>query len=133
MSNLQTIQNIYEAFGRGDIPAILSRLQEDVEWDYGLVDAGVPWLKPRKGIDKVTKFFESMSAFELRKFQPKTFFENGNTVVALIDVDLVVKATNQSIHEEDEVHIWQFNDQGKITRFTHKVDSHQHWKAFYGK
>jgi hypothetical protein len=33
MSNAATVQGIYEAFGRGDIPAILDHLSEDVVWD----------------------------------------------------------------------------------------------------
>ena len=34
MSNLQTVQDIYAAFGRGDIPAILDELADDVRWDH---------------------------------------------------------------------------------------------------
>jgi ketosteroid isomerase-like protein len=30
MSNSQAVQSIYEAFGRGDIPAILDALADDV-------------------------------------------------------------------------------------------------------
>jgi ketosteroid isomerase-like protein len=32
MSNVATVQSIYEAFGRGDIPAILDRISDDVIW-----------------------------------------------------------------------------------------------------
>ena len=48
MSNLPTVQLIYEAFGKGDIPAILDVIAEDVEWeawdDNSAVKAGVPWM-----------------------------------------------------------------------------------------
>ena len=33
MGNAETVQGIYEAFGRGDIPAIMERMSETVEWD----------------------------------------------------------------------------------------------------
>jgi ketosteroid isomerase-like protein len=33
VSNLATVQGIYEAFAKGDIPAILDVLAEDVEWE----------------------------------------------------------------------------------------------------
>ena len=33
MSNLQTVQEIYGAFGKGDVPAILSKLADNIEWD----------------------------------------------------------------------------------------------------
>jgi ketosteroid isomerase-like protein len=31
--NIATVQEIYAAFGRGDIPAILDRLAEDIDWE----------------------------------------------------------------------------------------------------
>ena len=30
--NVKTIQTVYEAFGRGDLPAILDALTDDVDW-----------------------------------------------------------------------------------------------------
>ena len=35
MAHLQTVQQIYEAFGRGDVPAIQAKLTQDVDWEYG--------------------------------------------------------------------------------------------------
>jgi ketosteroid isomerase-like protein len=34
MSNGETVQEIYEAFGHGDISAILERYAEDVRWEH---------------------------------------------------------------------------------------------------
>jgi hypothetical protein len=58
--------------------------------------------------------------------------ENAGLVVAIIDVTFIVKATGRTITEEDEVHIWRFDDRGRVARFSHKVDTHQHWLAFRG-
>lgn len=33
MSNLETVKAIYEAFGKGDIPFILSCLAENLAWE----------------------------------------------------------------------------------------------------
>jgi ketosteroid isomerase-like protein len=49
MNLSDNVQNIYAAFGRGDIPAILERLAPDVEWEYGVESTNVPWLQPRCG------------------------------------------------------------------------------------
>lgn len=130
MSNAETVQKMYAAFGAGDIPAILGHLAEDVEWEYGMADAGVPWLQPRRGRAQIPHFFASLGALEFQKFQPKTVLEGGNVVVALIDVAIVVKATGRVIVEEDEVHIWHFDDHGLVVRFAHRVDTYQHWLAF---
>jgi uncharacterized protein len=133
MSHSGTVGEIYAAFQRGDIPAILSRLADDVEWEYSIQPAGVPWLEPRRGRSDVQGFFAAMAAFELHRFEPKVFLESGNIVVVLIDVDLTVKATGKRITEEDEVHIWYFDPEGRATRFGHKVDTHQHWIACGGQ
>ena len=34
MSNVATIQSVYEAFGRGDIPAILEVVSADAAWEH---------------------------------------------------------------------------------------------------
>jgi hypothetical protein len=132
VSNVQTVESIYAAFGRGDIPAILARLAEDVEWDVHMSDIGVPWLRPLRGRSEVPQFFQSLGALEFRRFEPKTLLENGDVVVAIIGLTVVVKSTGRTIVEEDEMHIWRFDRQGRVQGFSHKVDTHQHWLAFRG-
>ncbi|MCO5124685.1 MAG: nuclear transport factor 2 family protein [Rhizobacter sp.] len=80
MSNIRTVQSIYEAFGRGDIATILGHLAEDVTWEYDKAEAGIPWLAPRRGRAAVPKFFEALGAVDFQQFQPKMQFESGNTV-----------------------------------------------------
>ncbi len=129
MNHIQTVQSIYGAFGRGDVPAILSHLDADVDWDYGVMDGGAPWIKPRRGRDAVAEFFQALDAVSFTRFEPKMFLTEGNVVVVLIDLGFAVKATGKNVNESDEVHIWHFNEQGLVSRFTHKCDTHQHWLA----
>ncbi|MCM1982070.1 nuclear transport factor 2 family protein [Lyngbya confervoides] len=133
MGNITTVQQIYAAFGRGDIPAILEHLADSVEWEYGISKTEVPWLQLQNGKTNVSNFFESLKQFDLHKFEPKVFFENGNIVVALIDVELTVKATGIKIIEEDETHIWHFNTKGQVIKYGHRLDTHRHWLAYKGK
>jgi ketosteroid isomerase-like protein len=53
--NLKTAHAIYEAFGRGGVPAILDLLADDVRWedwaDNSAQQAGVAWMAPRRGPD----------------------------------------------------------------------------------
>jgi hypothetical protein len=53
LSNLKTVRDIYTAFGAGDVPAILSKLAPDVDWEYGQGPNRAPWLQPRRGRDAV--------------------------------------------------------------------------------
>ena len=65
MKTIDTVKRIYEAFGRGDVPAILEHVAEDVDWEYGAVDAGVPWLQRRRGREGVASFFASLAGMAL--------------------------------------------------------------------
>jgi ketosteroid isomerase-like protein len=130
MSNVRTIQEIYAAFGRGDIPAILSRLSESVEWEYGPTSTDVPWLQRRRGRDGAAAFFASLAHFDMHAFRPKEFLEGDGVVVVLLDVDFTVRATGRRIVEEDEIHVWRFDAEGRVVRHRHGVDTHLHQLAW---
>jgi hypothetical protein len=53
-------------------------------------------------------------------------------VVALIEAEAVVKKTGRRIVESPEVHLWHFDAQGRVVRFRHAVDTHQHVTAWRG-
>ena len=133
MAHADTIQQIYEAFGRGDVAAILNKLAVNVEWEYGFNSTDVPWLQPRRGRDSVAGFFQAVAAIDFHKFHPKTFLESDNLVVVLIDLDATVRATGRRVVEDDEVHIWYFDSNGVVSKFRHRVDTHQHWTAYKGQ
>jgi hypothetical protein len=61
---LETVQSIYEAFGRGDIPAILNPLSDDVQWERPGTGHGVPWLTSGSGKAHVGGFFQSLAGIE---------------------------------------------------------------------
>lgn len=129
MSNLETVQRIYAAFGAGDIPAILVTLADDVDWEYGPGATSVPWLQRRSGRAAVAGFFESLGGIEMHRFAPKQLIEGDGVVVALIDVEFTVKSTGKRLAEEDEIHVWRFNAQGQVARFRHGADTHAHQLA----
>jgi ketosteroid isomerase-like protein len=50
--NVATVKRIYEAFGKGDIPTIISFVSDHVQWeqwaDNSAQKAGFPGCSPRK-------------------------------------------------------------------------------------
>ena len=108
------------------MPAILSALSESVDWEYGSTSDDVPWLVRRAGLDGAGRFFASLAGLDIHRFVPTRLLDGGSVVVALIDLEFTVKATGKRVVEEDEVHIWHFDDGGKVSRFRHRVDTHQH-------
>ena len=127
MSNLETTQKMYEAFGKADIPFILDQLADDVAWeawdDNEAQTAGVPWL-PRKGKEGAAEFFGMVGQFQIHDFQARGFMDGGNQVV----VDVVIDATapNGKRFRDEELHLWTFDDRGKVVRMRHYVDTAKH-------
>lgn len=130
---IQTVSNIYAAFGRGDIPAILEQLAEDIVWEYGHVENDVPWLKPRHGRASVAEFFSVLGReLEFRKFEINGILQAQDTVVGLLEAELYVKRTGKTIRESDEGHIWHFGNEGRVVRFKHAADTLAHARAWQG-
>ncbi len=129
MSPVQTVQHIYTAFGRGDIPAILACLADDVEWEYGAFPNPVPWLQPRKGRAQVPGFFEALAAVDFHVFQPLKVLGDDSTAIGLVRLEATVRATGKRVVEEGEVHIFHFDAQGRVQRFRHAADTWQHAMA----
>lgn len=131
MSHIEAVRDIYTAFSRQDVPAILERLAPDVDWEYGYRDEGVPWLLPRRGREQVLGFFQSLAGLTLRKFELKRLLGDGDLVVALFEVEGVARQTGRCYVDQDEVHLWYFNEHGQVQRFRHVVDTLQHWRALH--
>jgi ketosteroid isomerase-like protein len=55
--NVETLQQAYEAFGRGDIPAVMSVFADDIEWH---VPAVLPQGMDARGKGEVAGFFAKL-------------------------------------------------------------------------
>lgn len=122
--HVASVQAIYAAFGRGDVPAFLAHLDEDVDWEH---DWGSPPLSiytPRRGRAEVAKFFAALHAIEITRFEPINLLAGGNQVAAVIRLGLTVKATGQAVTDL-EMHLWTFGTDGKVTGLRHICDTHQ--------
>jgi uncharacterized protein len=124
MSNVQTVQAIYEAFGRGDVPAILERLHPDVEWEHDSVSHGIPWILPRRGRASIPQFFEALQALDFHVFEPVALLEGAGMVSGIIRMEATFRATGKKITDL-EAHLFTFDDAGRVTRFRHFADTHQ--------
>ena len=126
-----TVAEIYDAFGRGDIPAILSRLAEDVRWeewdDNHAQNAGVPWLAPRRGRDGAQEFFRVVGGLQMQDFRVLKMLAGEDSVAA--EVVLEFTASNGARLRDEEVHLWTFGDDGKVVRMRHYVDTAKHVAA----
>ena len=83
--NTKIVQEAYAAFGRGDIQAILDRLDDNIVWN-GVYGAGsnVPMGGQRRGKTAVAEFFKLVATHvNFTRFEPKEFVATGDKVVTL--------------------------------------------------
>ena len=133
MSNIETVKYIYEAFGRGDVPAIVDKMDTNVEWDVEDPAPGVRWLQPRRGAVNVPGFFESLAVVSFERFEPHTLFENGNQVFALIVFEATHIASGKKYTFAHEGHLCLFNDAGKIVKYQHLADTAKYQRMAKGE
>jgi ketosteroid isomerase-like protein len=123
VSNVESVQAIYDAFGRGDVAAIVDRLADDVEWDQDAPGYGIPIYEPGVGKEHVKRFFEAVQDLEFLRFEPTNFLTGGNQVAVPINLEVEVKSTGKIV-EALEIHLWTFGEDGKVSRLFHCIDRH---------
>lgn len=130
---LETVQAIYQAFGRGDVPAILAHLAPDVRWeswaDQSAQRAGHPLFAQRVGPQQAAGFFQLLGEqLQIHEFQVLDVFGSGRQVAAESVIDYTYRPTGQRVRDE-ELHLWTFDEQGKVARFRHYIDTAKHLRA----
>lgn len=123
MDHAQAVNAIYAAFGRGDVPAILEHLAEDVAWDQDGPGYGIPLFEPGSGKAHVEKFLAATQGLEFLRFDVTNLLAGGDQVAAVINLRVKVKATGKLV-DVLEIHLWTFGADGKAARFAHVVDRH---------
>jgi uncharacterized protein len=114
--NLQTIRDIYAAFGRSDIPFILSKLTDDVRW-ITHIDPIVPWSGDFSGKTNIPRFFDAiLETCEVTAFEPQEFIVEGDKVVSLGIYGAKVKATGKSTLPR-WCFIWTFRQDGLVSGY----------------
>jgi ketosteroid isomerase-like protein len=120
--NIKTIQTVYEAFGRGDVPAILERLTDDVDWAAEASSSAAPWYGTRSGKDAATAFFAELAgALEVQEFVPLTYAANDDDVLTVVRFSAKSRDTGKT--ETMQIHHWfRFRD-GQIAYYRGTEDT----------
>ena len=121
--NAATVQQIYAAFGRGDVKTILERVVDDTRWDFNGGSGQVPWHKPVTGKASLPDFFGAFGGnVTLATFEPTTFATVGPHVAVRVRIAYTVKRTGKQV-EQEQVHWWTFNDAGRVVALRHFEDT----------
>jgi ketosteroid isomerase-like protein len=118
--NLRIVQDMYAAFGRGDLGFVLDQIDDECD-GFGVVSAaptGVPWhldLKT-KGRAGAVKYFEALaSCVDHERFEQRDFAAMGDHVYATVRLVQRIRATGATIDQPEVVHHFTFKN-GKVVR-----------------
>ena len=118
-ANVQIVKDAYASFERGDIPALLNMLTDDVTW-YLPGPPDIPSAGQRTGRDEVADFFVKLNeSDEVLAFEPHAYFSDGDTVVVLGRYSARVRKTAR-ITDFEWVHVFTIRD-GRVAG----------WEEFY--
>jgi ketosteroid isomerase-like protein len=127
-NNVTIVQSLYDAFARGDVPAVLGSLSAGIDWreaeNFPYADRS-PYIGPDAVLQGV--FMRVGTEWEGFGATPERLLDAGDTVVALGRYTGTYKATGKSVNAQF-VHIWSLEN-GKAVRFQQYTDTLQFAQA----
>jgi ketosteroid isomerase-like protein len=126
-SNVSLLRQLYAAFAEGDVPAVLSAMDPNIEW---VSAEGAPYpgtfIGPQAILANV--FARLGGEWDNYRAQPTEFIDAGDTVVALGRYSGTYKATGRSM-DAAFAHVWTLRD-GRVVRFRQYMDTRKMAEAF---
>jgi uncharacterized protein len=109
--NIETVKAMYDAFGRGDVEAILERVTDDVDWATDAAIESAPWYGPKHGKTELLSFFEGIAKTgPVTEFTPVSFASNADgDVHVFLHYAFTVTATGKDVAMNLH-HFWRFRD-----------------------
>jgi len=126
--NVELVQEMYSAFARRDIEALLSVISPDVEWGEP-ENPYNPAGGTRHGHSGFIEWVQIGSqSEEVLDLEPKRFLTDLDSVAVVGHTRCLAKATGKT-YQTDFVHLITFKD-GKVTRFQEFFDTYAAGEAF---
>jgi ketosteroid isomerase-like protein len=123
--NIDTTRLLYQAFGTGDVQAILDRVTDDIDWSTDAAIESAPWYGPRRSKEAVARFFEAIGKTgPVTEFTPLAFAGNDDgDVMVFIRYAFTVTATGKDVAMNMH-HYFKFRD-GKVCYVRSSEDTAQ--------
>lgn len=129
--NKKTIEGMYEAFGRGDIPFVIGALDADVEWweaENFIYADNNPYVGPQAVLEGV--FARIGKEWEWFTVTPKEVLDAGESVVGRGYYAGKYRQTGREVRAQF-AHVFGFRN-GKVVTFQQYTDTAQFQKAVSG-
>jgi uncharacterized protein len=133
MSNEQTVRDVYAAFQRGDVAAIVARVTDDVDWrNDEVASRECPWNGNFSGKTNLPGFFKEVGEhLEFSVFDIRAVAASGSFVAVSLRLESKVRKTGKPL-KNDVVHFWAFDADGRIARYRHYNDTAAELAAWRG-
>jgi ketosteroid isomerase-like protein len=119
--SISKIKEIYAAFGRGDIEAILGSMTEDVSWEFE-APAEISWGGIRRGPAEAAGFFAAIAAEHIDPVLTMTeFFGSDDAVAVFGRYEATLRKTGVRV-STPVAHYFKFRD-GKIARYMNLINT----------
>jgi ketosteroid isomerase-like protein len=121
--NIETVKTIYEAFGRGDLDAILELCADDVDWATDSALEVAPWHGVKHGKAEVPSFFAGIAQTgPVTEFTPLSFAGNDDgDVMVFVRYAFTVTATGKDVATNLH-HYFRLRD-GKVAYYRGSEDT----------
>jgi uncharacterized protein len=118
--NVKVVKGIYDAFGKGDVPAVLAAMADDIEWHEA---EGMPYGGVYHGGEAVAENVFGPITQDVADFTvtPEEFVASGDTVAVVGRYTGTGKSSGNGL-DVPFVHVWDARG-GKIARFRQFVDT----------
>ena len=124
MNHVQTVQDVYAAFQRGDVAAIQSAVSETVDWrNDGVESRECPWNGDFSGKAGVPGFFQVVAEhLDFTVFDVKKMAASDQCVAVHLRIESVLRKNGRRL-ANDSIHLWTFDDHGQIASYRHFNDT----------
>lgn len=123
-ANLEIIRGAYDAFARGDVPAVLAVLSPDIVWNeaenFPYADRN-PYVGPDAVVEGV--FARLGGEWDFWNLEVERILDAGDTIVSLGRYRARHSETGKDL-DAQFAHVWSLED-GKVTRFQQYADTAQ--------
>jgi uncharacterized protein len=126
--NKQTIEEMYAAFGRGDVPTVLGSLHPEIEWweaENFMYSDKNPYRGPQSVLGGV--FMRLGTEWEGFGVEPEEVLDAGETVVGRGYYVGKYRQTGREVRAQF-AHVFKFRD-GRVVKFQQYTDTAQFLKA----
>lgn len=127
-ANTDAVRKVYDAFGAGDVPAVLGAMDDKIDWQEPTSLPFENQVGPQAVAENI--FGPIVTQVEGFSVTPEEIIDGGDIVCAVGTYRGTGAATGVALDAEF-VHVWRFGSDGKITGFHTYTDTHL-WRQALG-